>query len=194
MENDDKKIMDETLDSVPEIENNKSDSTQPVGTPTSTMNESLQAQLDLALKERQEYLDGWQRLKADVANLRKSESQRLAWAEAAGKESVFEAILPALDGFEMATKSSSWATVDQAWRSGIEGVYAQLQSALVQAGAQKYGTIGETFDPALHEPVGTTETTDPDADGKITEVMGVGWKLADKILRPARVKIAHKSD
>jgi molecular chaperone GrpE len=54
--------------------------------------------------------------------------------------------------------------------------------------------IGETFDPALHEPVGTTVTTDLVAEGTITEVMGVGWKLGDKILRPARVKIAHKND
>lgn len=191
MQHDDTTPGKDILDTDKDLENNISDSPTPEVDSTPLGSESLSAELQKALQERQEYLDGWLRLKADVANLKKNELSRLTWAEAAGKESVFEAVLPALDGFEMAIKSPAWQAVDPAWRTGMEGVYGQLQSALTQAGAQKFGIIGEHFDPTVHEPVATEETDDATLDATVTQVLATGWKLGEKILRPARVKIAH---
>ncbi len=80
--------------------------------------------------ERQEYLDGWQRCKADSVNSRK---ETLAHAERLGeraKEGLVEDIIPALDGFDMAAGSPAWESLDAGWRSGIEQIRSQLLDVL----------------------------------------------------------------
>ncbi|MDO8576271.1 MAG: nucleotide exchange factor GrpE [bacterium] len=138
--------------------------------------------------QRQEYLDGWQRCKADSVNLRK---ETLANAERLGekaKEGFIEDIIPALDGFDMAASSPAWASVDAQWRSGVEQIRGQLLDALSRHGVERFGNVGEKFDHALHEAV----QEDTEAAGEphaILRVLRYGYRSRERILRPAQVII-----
>src|SRR3989344_4767771 len=92
----------------------------------------LKEELAKVKQERQEYLDGWQRCKADSINARK---ELLAGAERQGtraKENLIEKIIPALDGFDLAMGSPAWKSVDMGWRSGIEQIRNQFLDVLAQ--------------------------------------------------------------
>ncbi len=146
---------------------------------------ALRRTLQECKKERDEYLDGWQRAKADGINIRR---RALVDAERASKESLerfARNILPVLDSFEMAMDNETWGSVDETWRTGMEGIYAQLNGAMVKSGLAPFGSAGETFDPALHEAVGEIEGAGN--SGSIARVMRKGWMLGDTLVRPAQV-------
>ncbi len=114
----------------------------------------LRERLNKAEAERAEYLDGWQRSRADFANLKKDEQTQRQRTEERLKVSLAEEIIPVLDGFEMAFKSPSFAKGDSEWKKGIEGLYNQLSSALKRFGINSYrATEGLAFDPTRHEAV-----------------------------------------
>jgi len=136
--------------------------------------------------EKQEYLDGWQRCKADAINSRK---EALEMGERAGqraKEALIEDIIPALDGFDMAAGSPAWESVDAGWRSGIDQIRNQLLDALSRHGVERYGKMGDIVDHAIHE---TVEESDgfPGEPGKIVRILRYGYKMNDRVLRPAQV-------
>ena len=113
----------------------------------------LKDELAKVKAERQEYLDGWQRCKADSINTRK---ETLATAERMGvraKETLIEEIIPVLDGFDVAAGSPAWESLDAQWRSGIEQIRAQLLDVLSRHGVERFGTVGEPVDHAAHETV-----------------------------------------
>lgn len=141
-----------------------------------------------ALKERlkeseakaKEYLDGWQRAKADMANAKKAENERLVRLKDSAVEEVLQSLLPALDSFDSAMHASAWQSIDSAWRQGMEFVYTQLLSGVEAHGAQSFGMVGDAFDPVLHEAA--------EGDGAhITKVLRKGYKVGERIIRPARV-------
>ncbi len=146
----------------------------------------LKDELAQVKAERQEYLDGWQRCKADSVNARK---ETLANAERLGaraKESLIEDIIPALDGFDMAASSPAWAQVDAGWRSGIEQIRAQLLDALSRHGVERFGNVGESVDHSMHEAVEESEDV-PGESGTVARILRYGYKMGGKILRPAQV-------
>lgn len=161
--------------------------------PTPTNTDELEAQLQTALKERQEYLEGWQRLKADVANIKRLEGERLMNARTEGSIEALEALLPALDSFEMARRGDAWQKIDPAWKSGMDMVYNQLENALLQIGATKIGQVGEPFDPHVHEPVANAPVTPETPENTVAQVHQYGWKLGDRLVRPARVSVAQEN-
>jgi len=129
-----------------------------------------------------ENLDGWQRLRADTANSKKSDAERISRAKARGVEGVLESILPALDSFDSAMQADSWASIDKAWRDGMEFVHTQLINALEQHGVVAFGNIGDKFDTESHDAAeGKRET--------VTKVLRKGYKLGDSVIRPARVAL-----
>jgi molecular chaperone GrpE len=136
----------------------------------------LREKLALAVKEKQEYLDGWQRARADFANFKKEEAMMLREKEGRIKAELVETLLPALDSFEMALKHG--ATKE------YELVYKQLLSSLMQLGVEKFGAVGDTFSPAVHEAL--TQTGDGE---KIQSVERSGYKIGERIIRPAQVII-----
>lgn len=146
----------------------------------------LKDELEKVKAERQEYLDGWQRCKADSINARK---EALAAADR-GAERKLEAlahdILPALDSFHMASQSETWADVADGFRNGMEHVQSQLLEALRRSGIERYGKVGDQFDHALHE---TVEERDDVAgeSGTITRIVRHGFRMGERILRPAQV-------
>ena len=146
----------------------------------------LKDELAAVKAERQEYLDGWQRCKADSVNARK---EMLASAERLGvraKEELLADIIPALDGFDMAAGSSAWEKMDAGWRSGIEQIRNQLLDVLSRHGVERFGKVGESVDHAAHE---TVEESDefPGESGTIAKILRFGYRMNGKVLRAAQV-------
>ncbi len=150
----------------------------------------LRRKLAEAEKERKEYLEGWQRAKADYANARREEEEGRAGAIARTKERIFHDLLPVLDSFQIAMSNKVvWESVDKNWRVGVEYIYSQFVSILEEHGIRQIGMIGETFDPSLHQSVESVPVDSENDDHKILEVMQTGYTIGERVIRPARVKV-----
>lgn len=150
----------------------------------------LRLELKDAQKERTEYLTGWQRSQADYVNLKKEATESLSRGKELGREQLFDSLMPALDSFSMAMGNrDAWEKVEPTWRQGIEYIYNQLVSALAENGITVIDSLNVSFDPLLHESVETVYTDDQTKDHTIESVIQKGYKLGDKVLRPARVRV-----
>ncbi len=145
----------------------------------------LRDELSVIKRERDEYLDGWQRCKADTVNAKKELTDALIRARAFGKESFVEELIPALDSFDMAMQGEAWGTVDPVWRSGVEGIHAQLLSVLESHGISAFGKSGEVFDANIHEAIQEAEGE----AGVIVRIIRRGYCSGNRILRPAQVVV-----
>lgn len=146
----------------------------------------LKDELATIKAERQEYLDGWQRCKADSVNTRKEALQSAERLGMRAKENLIEEIIPILDGFDMAAGSPSWELVDAGWRSGIEQIRNQLLDVLSRNGVERFGKMGEQVDHALHEAVEERDDM-PGESGSVIRVLRSGYKMGSRVLRPAQV-------
>jgi len=138
----------------------------------------VQAQLKACKSERQEYLDGWQRAKADFINTKKRLEEEGNMKFEYGVRACVEKLLPALDSMDIA--------LGQAEDEGMEMVQKQMLTGL---GVEVLNPIGETFDPNLHEPMGMVEAEEEKED-TIVNVLQKGYKLGETIIRPAKVQVA----
>lgn len=145
----------------------------------------LRTELKEAQAKRDEYLDGWQRCKAESVNIRKEAFASADRASTRAKESLIEDIIPVLDSFDMAATSEAWANIDQSWRSGMDQVRNQLLDVLSRNGVTRYGKVGEMSDHNLHEIVQEMEDA-PGESGEIVRILRFGYKTSEKILRPAQ--------
>jgi molecular chaperone GrpE len=137
--------------------------------------------------ERDRLLDRLARLQADFENARKrSERERTEFREYA-TGSVVEQFLPVLDNFELALKHDSTA---QQLRKGVELIVKQMQEILRQLQVNPIATVGEAFDPRLHEALGSVERDDL-PDQHVAEEVRPGYKLRERLLRPALVRVVH---
>ncbi len=135
-------------------------------------------------KEKQEYLDGWQRAKADYVNaLRRFEEEKKA-AAAQGAAAAAESLLPALDALERAEAHHEVP-------EGFRAIHKQLEAAFAALGLGPIGEVGERFDPAIHEALGQDEAASAAEDDTVTAVLEKGWKAGDVVIRPAKVRVAH---
>jgi molecular chaperone GrpE len=152
-------------------------------------NKKLKEELKQCKKERQEYLDGWQRLRADVANKSKDERASAERTENMIREEIISDIIPILDSFDMAMGSENWNTVDMTWRKGIEHIRAQCMEMLEKHGIAAFGKVGEQFDPEIHEAVKEVGGT-KEKQHTIVRIIRFGYKIGETLLRPAQVIIA----
>jgi molecular chaperone GrpE len=148
--------------------------------------QKLREELEKAKKERQEYLDGWQRAKADAVNMKKDVEARAARSAEVLREALVHDIIPALDSFDMAALSEAWASVSDGFRSGMEQVQGQLLNALRSHGIERYGKVGERFDHALHDAIEERDDVAGEK-GTIVRILRYGYRTKDRILRPAQV-------
>jgi molecular chaperone GrpE len=154
----------------------------------------LREKLDIKEKEAKEYLDGWQRARAELVNKEKQLlSDRQDFIKA-GNRRLMEAVLPSLDNFHMAKRNvEAWEKVENNWRIGIEYIFTNLENALFEEGLSEIKPkIGEKFDVNTMESLDEIETDDERKDHTIESVIQVGYKHFDKLLRPAKVKIFVK--
>ncbi|MBP9821657.1 MAG: nucleotide exchange factor GrpE [Candidatus Pacebacteria bacterium] len=150
----------------------------------------LRDELKQTQKERMEYLTGWQRSQADYVNLKKEADEKLARGKEIGKENILFSILPVLDSFDMAMgNKDAWEKVDANWRKGIEYIYSGFITALTENNISAIDQLAVPFDPNLHQAVETIPTDDAAQDHIIESIIQKGYKLDQKVLRPARVKV-----
>ena len=149
----------------------------------------LRAKLKECEKEKQEYLLGWQRQKADSVNEKKRLQEDLQKAKDLGKKEVVELILPALDSFDAAFSGDAWENVDENWRRGVEFIHKQLADAMTSLQTFAFAKTGDRFDAGLHEAVKEELTDDEELAGTIKTVLRKGYKMGDIVLRPAQVEV-----
>ena len=132
----------------------------------------------------QEYLDGWKRALADYENLKKDLPRERAEQRQYLAYDLASELMPALDSFELAMKHLP----NDGWTKGFQAVQSQFVSALQKIGVERFGAIGEVFDPTLHESLG--ERSEPASEpNTIVEVLQPGWRIEHLIIRPAKVII-----
>jgi molecular chaperone GrpE len=148
----------------------------------------LRDELEAVKKERQEYLDGWQRAKADAINQKKELAVSAERSAERKIEAFAEDIFPALDSFDMAAQSEAWSQIDDGWRSGMERVQSQLLEALRGNGIERFGKVGEAYDPHLHEAAGEAEDVAGEP-GSIVRILRYGYRIGERVVRPAQVII-----
>jgi len=137
--------------------------------------------------ERDTLLDRMARMQADFENARKRASREQQEHRDYALSDAIKALLPTLDSFERALQTSASEKSDL--RSGVELIYKQLQDSLAKLGLRRIPAKGEPFDPHLHEAIEMVETTDV-PDHQIVEELQGGYKLKERLLRPAMVKVA----
>lgn len=149
----------------------------------------LRDDLKNAQKEKMEVMTSWQRDKADFLNARKRDADTQADVIRFANQNLVIDMLPTLDGYEQAKAQPNWTTVDETWRKGVEALMEKIYASLLKVGVEKYGKVGDVFDPNLHEAIGNEATTDASKDHTIAVIMQTGYKLHDKVIRPALVKV-----
>lgn len=142
--------------------------------------------------ERDRLYDAWLRVTADFDNYRKRiERDRHEFREYA-LEAVLRQLVPVLDNFERAMDSEP-AGLPKAFHEGLRLIHKQLRDVLFKQGLEIMETVGETFDPHLHEAVATEVRSDEPPHRILGEVMK-GYKLGKRILRPAMVKVSVRPE
>jgi molecular chaperone GrpE len=158
--------------------------------PTKDKVKKLREDLKTCQQEKSDYLTGWQRSKADYINLQKEMELLKISGAILAKEKMFKNFLQALDSFDMAFgNKEAWEAVDKNWRMGIEYIYQQFTTGLEQSGIEKINAVGVKFDPNLHQSIESITTDDQSKDHTIEKVIQTGYKLGERIIRPARVNI-----
>jgi molecular chaperone GrpE len=116
---------------------------------------------------------------------------RSADERAAGEKAKFiTSLLPAMDDLERAIDAASGDAPREAVLEGIRRIANNFQSALSSAGVEAVAAVGEEFNPEFHEAV-DTEETDHEMDGRVIEEYSRGFRMGDRLLRPARVKVGR---
>jgi molecular chaperone GrpE len=147
--------------------------------------EQLKTENDQLKKERDALLDRLARLQAEFENARKrAEKERSDFKDFA-LGSVVEQFLPVVDNFELALKSTG--SLEQL-RAGVELIVKQMEEILRGLQVQPVATIGEEFDPRHHEAMGSVERDDL-PDQHVAEEIRRGYRLREKLLRPALVRV-----
>lgn len=143
-------------------------------------------------KEKQEYMDGWQRERADFINYKKRiENEKIEIIKYAN-EKLLEEIIQVLDSFEMAFANKEvWEKVDKTWRIGVEYIHTQLIKILDENNFKTMNPLGEKFDPNFHVAVEHILTDDEKKDGIITEVKKKGYILNDRVMKAPQVVVAE---
>ena len=145
-----------------------------------------QVELEQLRGERDALKDRLARLQAEFDNARKRDVKERQDARDYATQSAVEPFLSVMDNFQLALKADGSA---EQLRSGVELILKQMEEALRGLHVQAVETVGAQFDPRIHEALGSIETVEF-PDHQVLEEIRRGYKLRDKLLRPALVRIA----
>jgi molecular chaperone GrpE len=140
--------------------------------------------------------ENWERLvrvTADMDNYKKRAAREREEAVKFANESLIKKLAPVLDNFDMAMTAAgqSGGNTAQSLQTGVTMIYQQLKSVLQEAGLQEVDATGKPFDPNWHEAVSQQETTEV-PEGQVLQQLRKGYKLRDRLIRPATVIVARK--
>ena len=145
------------------------------------------AELQKLKAERDSLLDRLARAQAEFENVRRRAGKEQQEFRDYAVADAIKSLLPVVDSLERALQVKSDAAE---FRSGVELIYKQLQTALSKLSVNAIVSKGEVFDPHYHEAIEMVETTDA-ADHEVLEELQRGYKFKDRLLRPAMVKVAR---
>ena len=151
--------------------------------------QALQAELEKAQAQAAEYLDGWQRSRAEFANYKKRIEAEREEVRRASNEALLLKLLPIVDDFERAFEKIPQEWADSPWVNGISMILRNLNALLESQGVAPIQAAGQTFDPQQHEAV-LLEATTEHPDGTVVAEIRRGYRLGGRILRPEQVKVA----
>lgn len=156
----------------------------------SLLEEDLQTKIEELEKKAGEYLDGWQRSRAEFANYKKrmEREQAQAYQNAAG--AVLKKFLEVTDDLERALKNRPQEKEGAEWAQGIELIYRKILAIMEAEGITAMKTDGQHFDPNFHEAI-SHEEAEGFSEGEIIEVVKQGYLLGERVLRPALVRVAR---
>ena len=166
-------------------EENKNNGAKPeaAGEPNAELKEKLAA----AEKQRDEYLAGWQRAKADFINYRKEEMKHLEEVARYGSEDLIKDLISVLDNFDLGLRALEKSGPVE---KGVYLIRSQIEDILKKRGLEKISLkAGDPFDPKIAEALSEVDSDRP--PGTIVEEIEPGYRLHDKVLRAARVIIAR---
>jgi molecular chaperone GrpE len=135
----------------------------------------------------QELTEALKRERADAVNLRRRHDEEITALRGRVKANVIHDLLPVIDNFERALKHVPAELKDNDYIRGVQGVVKQFETTLKNMGVERIKTVGEHFDPHLHEAVGMEE-----GDGQheiVSEELQAGYKLGDEVIRHAMVRV-----
>ncbi len=140
-------------------------------------------QADL-LQQIAELTDALQRERADAVNIRRQHTEQMAGLKNMVKTDVIEQLLPVIDHFELALKHVPAGLKDDNFVKGVQGIVSQFEQTLQQMGVERIKTVGEVFNPHLHEAVSADDGTE-----LISEELQAGYKIGDTVIRHAKVRV-----
>jgi len=151
----------------------------------------LEAEVQRLTAERDGLQDKLLRALADADNARKRFARDLQEAHSRAIMEAVRPFLPVLDSFELAAAHAS-AGANTEMRNGLQALQRQLMDAVRKAGLEPVEATGQSFDPHLHEAL---EMVDTDAvpEGQVVEQLQRGYKLRDRLVRPAMVRVARRA-
>ncbi|MGW8224104.1 MAG: nucleotide exchange factor GrpE [Anaerolineales bacterium] len=152
--------------------------------------ELLQTEIDKLRQQSQEYLDGWQRERAEFANYKKRKDKESQMLQNNISGNIIRKYLDIVDDLERALQNQPEEGEGAAWAKGIELIYRKFLSALEAEGVVPMDVKGQQFDPNLHEAI-SQEPNEEYESGQIIEVLRNGYLIGDRVIRPASVRIAQ---
>ena len=148
----------------------------------------LKEELKECRKKAAEFLAGWQRAKADFINARKDGEKNQEEMAKYANEKVIREVLNVLDSLDQALAEPS---MEDKWKTGFQHIKNQLMQIVRGYGVSVIEAVGTKFNPEEHESIAEEDVAEPDKDQIILEELQKGYKMHDKVLRPAKVKIGN---
>ena len=149
------------------------------------MKKSIKEKLQECETEKEEYLNGWKRAKADLINYKRDEANRIESLLKERKRGIMLKIISVVDSFDRAIEMNE----EDAFSEGFLKIKEQMDDLLKKEGVESIECVGEEFDPSFHEVIETVEREGVE-NGVIIEEAQKGYKMDGELLRPSRVKVA----
>jgi len=152
---------------------------------------TLKKELEEAKKNSQEYLNGWKKTQADYINLKRRIEKDIADLTSFTNADLITKVIPVLENFRRAFTHIPKDKENDEWVLGIKHVEKQLEDILKGEGLEKIEVLGKEFDPAVCEAI-CFENSKGHKDCEVIEVIENGYKLKEKVIKPAKVKVCKR--
>lgn len=150
--------------------------------------EKTKKELDLAKQKAEEYLEGWKRAKADYSNFKKESEKRVQEVIGFANAGLVAQLIPVFNNFKLACRHIPQEELKKEWVVGFMHIKKQFEDFLNNLGIEEMKTVGEKFNPEIHEAVEYEEKEDFETDTIFEEVQP-GYTLQGKVINPAKVKV-----
>jgi molecular chaperone GrpE len=150
---------------------------------------ALRQELEETKAKEAEYLDGWQRARAELANARKRFQREREQVYGNAKSDILVRLLSIVDDFERAAETMPENLSGLTWIQGVMLIRRQLQKLLEQDGVAPMEAVGQEFDPFTHEAV-THEPSETMQEGYVIAELQKGYKMGERVLRPSMVRVS----